>query len=298
SPEAEVSGLAWYGDDLIILPQYPGRFSGEDAGYLFSVSKQDILSFLDGQCEEPLFPRRIPFWSGDIPRSVEGFQGYEAIAFRGHRAFLTIEAETGEGMVGYVIAGSMENHMKAFRLDPASLVEIPVQSPIPNMAYETLVVAGDRVAAIYEANGENINPEPVAKIFDLSLKLLPPWPLAAIEYRVTDATGLDESGRFWAINYRWPGETELNSLRDPVLETYGQGPTHARTDAVERLVEFQVSDSAVTLVDRAPIQLALRADGAPRNWEGIVRLEQRGFLLATDEYPEAILAFVPLPDTE
>jgi hypothetical protein len=33
----------------------------------------------------------------------------------------------------------------------------------------------------------------------------------------------------------------------------------------------------------------------PRNWEGIVRLDERGFLLMTDEDPDTILAFVPRP---
>jgi len=30
-----------------------------------------------------------------------------------------------------------------------------------------------------------------------------------------------------------------------------------------------------------------------RNWEGIVRLDNRGFLLATDKFPTTILGFVP-----
>ncbi len=29
-----------------------------------------------------------------------------------------------------------------------------------------------------------------------------------------------------------------------------------------------------------------------RNWEGIVRLENRGFLLMTDKYPETLFGFV------
>jgi hypothetical protein len=44
-----------------------------------------------------------------------------------------------------------------------------------------------------------------------------------------------------------------------------------------------------------PLQLQLLGDIAPRNWEGLVRLEQRGFLLVTDKYPMTFLGFVPLP---
>ena len=35
--------------------------------------------------------------------------------------------------------------------------------------------------------------------------------------------------------------------------------------------------------------------GVARNWEGIARLEGRGFLLVTDQFPDTILAFVPYP---
>jgi len=43
------------------------------------------------------------------------------------------------------------------------------------------------------------------------------------------------------------------------------------------------------------VQLQLLDDEHCRNWEGIVRLGDVGLLLATDRYPETILAYVPLP---
>ena len=44
------------------------------------------------------------------------------------------------------------------------------------------------------------------------------------------------------------------------------------------------------LTDKKPIQLKL--DKKSRNWEGIVQLEDEGFLIATDKYPKMILAFL------
>jgi hypothetical protein len=35
------------------------------------------------------------------------------------------------------------------------------------------------------------------------------------------------------------------------------------------------------------------SDEAARNWEGVVRLEDRGFLLVTDTFPRTLLGFVP-----
>jgi hypothetical protein len=32
-----------------------------------------------------------------------------------------------------------------------------------------------------------------------------------------------------------------------------------------------------------------------RNWEAIVRLDDLGFLIASDKYPETEIGFVPLP---
>jgi hypothetical protein len=61
---------------------------------------------------------------------------------------------------------------------------------------------------------------------------------------------------------------------------------------VERLVEFECNGSGIRLTKRPPIPLKLRLDEPPRNWEGIVRLEGRGFLLITDEHPRTILGFV------
>ena len=62
---------------------------------------------------------------------------------------------------------------------------------------------------------------------------------------------------------------------------------------VARLLEFELTETGIELADRPPIQLELHPLEL-RNWEGIVRLEDRGFLLVTDKFPETILGFVPI----
>ena len=49
---------------------------------------------------------------------------------------------------------------------------------------------------------------------------------------------------------------------------------------------------AFELTDTPPILLRLDAS-VGRNWEGIARLGDRGFLIATDKFPETLLGFVP-----
>jgi len=290
---AEVSGLAWYSDTLIILPQYPGRFPSDEDGRIFALPKAGILAFLDGDSDEPLTPQEVLWDAPGLAEQIPGFQGYEAIAFLGERAFVTIEAETGSEMMGYLVAGEIAPDLSVLRLDPDTLVEIPPPADLNNMSDETLLVAGDTLVTIYEANGANVNPDPAAHLFDLSLQPADPIPFPNIEYRITDATALDDAGRFWAINYLWPGDADkLDPADDPLAVAFGQDPTHAGSAAVERLLQFQYAPDGITLLDTSPIQLALRDDGEARNWEGVVRLDEMGFVLMTDKFPETILAFV------
>jgi hypothetical protein len=291
APEAEISGLAWYGDRLILLPQFPGRFDDK----LFALSKADILAFLDGTQDGPLPPQSIPLIAPDLDQ-LAGYEGLEAIAFHDDRVFVTVETSGGSPMLGYLAAGRIAPDLHRMELDTTNLVEIVPPAPLANYSDEALLLADDTVLTVYEANGRNVNPAPTIHQFSTILEPVGRLPFPAVEYRVTDATAVDENGRFWVINYLFPGDiSKLDPAPDELGERYGRGPTHANSDIVERLVELQFSDSGTTLTDAPPIQLELLPNDA-RNWEGIVRLDERGFLLATDKFPETILAFVAFPD--
>ena len=106
----------------------------------------------------------------------------------------------------------------------------------------------------------------------------------------------DSGSRFWALNYLWPGdEAKLKPAPDALAAKYGAGPTHARFTTVERLVEFRYTEIGIVFVDTPPIQLELIDDDHSHNWEGVARLDDRGFMLMTDKYPETMLGFVPAP---
>jgi hypothetical protein len=293
--EAEISGLAWYRDQLILLPQYPKRGGKGRDGSLWSIPKSDILAFLAGHLPGPLKPISIPLDAGGVDRQISGFEGFEAIAFMGNQIFLTIEAHGGASMRGYLIKGEISPDLSAIRLDPASLTENYLQANWGNSSDESILVASGEIFTFYELNGLELNPDPHATRFDPDLKLLGNIPFPRIEFRVTDATQLDDQERFWVINYFFPGDVAQSTEDDPLAKQYGRGPTHARSQIVERLVELQYSPQSIALTGTPPIQLQLRKDGEARNWEGIVRLDEMGFLLATDKFPETILGFVALP---
>lgn len=298
---AQISGLAWYGDTLILLPQFPAEFGD----HLFGIPKAALVAQLTGQDPSPLVPEWIAFDDGTLPAQLVGFEGFEAIAFADNNVYLTIETSGWSGMLGYVVAGTMLPEQNQLRLDPTRLAPIEPQTELNNLTDEALVLIGSQIATIYEANGLFLNPSPVAHLFDrTTLAPIGTTPFPTIEYRITDATALDENGRFWATNYFSP---ETPALR-PILQSRGaDGPINTQAQPVERLLEFAVTPQGIVRTEHPPIALELLPNqgdlsGASgwrgRNWEGIARLETpefNGFLIATDMAPQTILAFVPLP---
>ena len=291
---AELSGLAWHKDMLILLPQYPRHASGENEGYIYALPKSEILGFLDGEINGPLEPKAIPFDAYGLRDEMRNFQGFESIGFSGDRVYLTIEAGNGDRMMGYIVSGTVAPGLSKIEVDSSTLVPIEPQTGLDNKADEALLVLDDRILTFYEVNGAKFNPKPAAHAFSLDLELLGTVPMTELEYRLTDAAREPGSSRFWVIDSFFLGDLELLPSSDPLAETYGKGPTHARLPMVERLVELQYDASGVTLTSTPPVQLQLAALET-RNWEGLAMLDERGFLIATDKYPSTILAFVPRP---
>jgi hypothetical protein len=291
---AEFSTMAWYSDTLVLVPQYPQRFGDQ----LFYLTKGSIETYLDGDAT-PLAPQPLPLLGFEVAQGLAGFEGFEGLAFAGNRVYMSVETENENVMLGHLFTGEIAPDLSALTLYPEPHATMPPQTRIRNFSDEAIVLAGDSVFTFYEANGFLVNRNPVAHRFAQdTLAPQDPLPLSNLEYRFTDATPLDEEGRFWAINYYFPGDSQLDLGPDPLAVTYGAGPTHSQYPVVERLVEMQYTPEGITLVDAPPIQLQL-IERIARNWEGIVRFETpgfSGFLLVTDRFPGTLLAFVPMPE--
>ena len=282
--------MAWYGDLLILLPQYPGRFPLGDAGSVFALHRSEILDFVQGKTSEPLRPFQIPFYAPGLEMSIRGFEGFEAIAIDGDRVFMTIEAHPN-GMMGYLVAGQIASDLSEIRLDTSRLSQIQPQTGIPNFSDEALLIFGSRLISIYEISGGLFNPNPIAHMFDFSLQLQDTLAFPDIPYRISDATSPDDSGRFWAINFTLRGERQATPSSGSLLDGFREELSQFET--LERLVEFQFSESGIELSDTAPILLESTGSHQNSNWEAIARLDGFGFLIATDEHPDTILGFVP-----
>ena len=284
------------GDTLVILPQYPEKnLSGLGTPSLFALTKNQILEFLESATTQPLTPTNILFIAPDISPQIPGYEGYEAIAFDGDQVYLTIEANNLGTMKGYLIAGVIEPDINQIQLDPSSLTPIPMQAQIFNTAYEALLVADGQIITLFESNGAKLNSDPSTYQFDNSTLSNQRIDFTNLEYRLTDATAIDEHGRFWVPNVYFPIEFWFYASSEPLSIKYGQGDTHTSYLTVERMLELQYDGESITLTDTQPVQLELIDDYNSRNWEALALLDDLGFLAMTDTYPETIFGFIPYP---
>lgn len=291
---AEISGMDWYGEYLIILPQYLDHADGR---VMYAIPKSMILESLQEPTAAPITPIRIPV-EDQLYSEVYGrdFEGYESIAFVGNRLYLTVELSSDDGMAGYLISGEIEPDLSRIVLDADGRKPIPLPRQIRNLTNEAILAVGDQLLTMFEANGAVVNPSPAAQVFDQDLNLTEKIPFPVIEYRVTDATRLDSNGNFWVLNIYTLGIFGLQPAEDQIALQSGEGCTHAFYPWVERLVELHYDpETGITLSGTPPIQLALQGTLLSNNWEGVVRLDDQGFLIASDKFPQTILGFIPRP---
>jgi len=286
----EMSGLAWYGDYLILMPQYVNK---KAPGFYF-LSKEKINEWLDGDRSKALKPGKIDLIIPNYDNVIGGYQGFEGLCFSGNKVYLLMESKNDGVMSSYIVAGAMDFKKKRLEIEQGKIKQITPPMNIKNMGYESILKHKYRLLVLFEANGININPNANAEYYTTSLKHKESVSFPNVEYRITDVTDIDGKGRFWALNYFWPGEKEmLDPGKDLIIKNYEEGKTHQQYEHVERLVEYKIRSNQISRTDSPPIQLVL--DETSRNWEGLVRLDKKGFLMIVDEHPRTILSFVAKP---
>jgi hypothetical protein len=297
--DIELSGLAWHGDTLVVLPQYPSRAAPEGTQRLYGLSHAALMRAVADSAAPPINPIPIALRAEGMAPTTAAYQGFEAIAFAGHHVYLLMEsARDSAGMEGLLFRGRTTPGLHRIELQTAEARRLPMQAALPNMSYEALTTRADTVLALFEANGAHVNPQPRVYRYDAALRPVGSAPFPTLEYRLTDATSMDAAGRFWITNYFFPGEQSvLQPAADSLTRRFGEGHTHRMSEVVERLVEYRYTPSGrIIRTGTPPIQLTLDG-GTGRNWEGLARLGD-GFLLATDRHPSTLLAYVPGPGAD
>jgi hypothetical protein len=286
----EMSGLAWYGDNLILMPQYVNK---EAPGFYF-LKKDQINNWLESDRVDALIPEKIDLIFPNFDDAIGGFQGFEAVCFSGNNAYLVMESKHDGVMHSFLVSGKMDFKQKRLTINSEKLEPIKLPVNIKNMGYESILKYKYRLMILFEANGANVNADPYAELYTTSLKHKASVSFPNVEYRITDVTDVDSRGRFWALNYFWPGEKKrLLPAEDGILNGFEEGTTHAQYDHVERLVEFKINSKEIVRTSTAPIQLVMEEKS--RNWEGLARLDKKGFLMIVDEHPRTILSFISFP---
>lgn len=289
---AEISGLCWYGDRLIVLPQYPSRFNS-DYGKIFYINKQEIKKFISNPNIKSL---NYGFFKIDISGLEDLFvigSGFEAVTINQNNIFFTIEHLNWGNTESKLIKGTIDSVNNEIVLDKQSITPVKNKLNFRNTSDETIIHYDNKIIPIFEVYGKNIHSEPKVPVYSPNLILTSELNFPNIEYRLTDATSVDSSGRFWAINYFYPGDqNKLIPAADTLYKRFGIGKSHLKYDPVERLVQFKITENEIILSPTEPIYIELLGNNG-RNWEGIAKLDDIGFILATDTYPQTILAFLP-----
>ena len=287
---SEISGMCWYGEKLIILPQFPSRF-GDTLGKIFFLKKSSILNFISGN-NTLLEPE---YFEIDLREFEDLFQigsGFESITIKDDIAFFTIEHMNNGKTETLLVSGDLDSVRNMIILNKNSLTKDPANLFIHNISDESILYFNDDIIPIYELFGKNINKNPTVSVFTTNLEFQRKLAFPTIEYRITDVTSVDDLGKFWAINYFYPGDNKkLNPAIDEIMFKHGIGESHMNYDPVERLIQFEIKESGINLTEEPPVYISL-SQNTSRNWEAIVKIDDKGFLIATDTFPKTILAFI------
>ena len=283
NPNNEISGMDWYKEQLYLLPE-------NAIDHLFIIPKKQIEEYLLSKNPEAIIPKKIKLISPDYQSLINGFDGFEAIAFTDDNVILSIEVKTrNNNMTGYIAWGTCNPSTKELYFEKKSLKEVTTPIQIKNMAFESIIIHENDAILLYEANGENLQKNvkhSKISLDDYSLSKIDGF---NVEYRITDATTLDSNNKFWCINYFWPGEKEkLKPGKDIYLENHSN---NNNLKSIERIIELEIKNGVISMTKTKPIQL-FSENNASRNWEGIVRYGKNSFLVVTDKYPKMILGLV------
>lgn len=288
--DSEISGLTWSENELIILPQFPHKFSNENDGIIWKINKSEIEMFLNNR-NQPIKPEEIQFKAEKFKNILrKSDSGLEAIAFNKDTVFVSVEYVTSKESKSIILSGIYDKQINMILLK-RKIAEIKREVNIHNFSEESILYRNGFLYTFYEANGKNISENAASFKINIKNGLSKKVDFPNVEYRITDVTQPDPDGKFWAMNYMYPGEYgKCKVAADSLILNYGIGKSHKSSKVIERILEFEIEENRIRFSNKSPIYLIL--DKESRNWEGIAKYDNKGFIIATDKFPETILAFV------
>ncbi len=144
--ELEASGLSWYKDKLIILPQFPHKWEYQFDGALFYIHQKRIKNYLNRVDTTALEGEKLHFIAKGLDDIGKAYgSGYEAITFIDDTVFVSIESINRSKSTDYVVRGIIDFENKKVILDATTKHEVKSQTDIHNMGEETIFVYKNRI---------------------------------------------------------------------------------------------------------------------------------------------------------
>ena len=286
---AEYSSMCWFEDNLILLPQYPSYFQTSlNQDVIFMITKDKLSNAINRKGRKVIEPETIQVINNETYKMLPGYEGFEGICYDGEYFYLTVEYNSPTNQAVVVKARLSEDNKKLEILNDDHLV-VDLPANVINASYESIFIYNDFIYVIYEANGRIINNNPIAKKISKDLQTVENINFESIEYRITDVTSFDETGKGWGINYFWPGDANLYLPYEDFIPNQFPAVNNIE-QGVERIVPLIITDNAIEYdVSRDPIYIKKEARDDSYNWEGIVNYEDDSFLLVTDKFPRTVL---------
>jgi len=262
----EISGMTTYKDNLILLPENRN-------GYYFYIPFDEIMNTL--RTGDKILPIQKTFTTRKLKERYPGLDGFEAIAFNGDDVYIMVEVRIDGKMAGLLLWGTIIPSTMEIDIPEENIMLIKPPAQIDNFSFESLTITDGQLIMIYETNGSKTIDKPFQYVVNLDDMSINKTPFPNIDFRLTDATSVDN--KFWMINYYWTGDKETLGVPNDV--------------GIERLVEFKLGYNGIERSSSEYITLDNLDD--PHNWEGLVRFG-RGFLICTDKWPRMVLGYIHL----
>ena len=288
--ESQISGMAWWRNTLVLLPQYTDWRRGKSV--LYTIPEKTIRAYLDTETPMPITPEELPIV---VPKSISahaGFEGLEAILIIQDRVYVTVEISHNGLMQAYLVTGTIA---KTGVTLTDTRIPLPAPLQIPNMAFESLSAYQNDVIAFFEVNSPRLPVQSVAYLCEKGIAPCVPLPLESVMFRITDATRSNSRRQLWILNQSFKAiEKKLQST----METDPCSTLLGNTKGYGQLMPFQLTTEDIRRDTSRPV-LCIQMQHVDKripNFEGLVRLDRKGFLVITDAYPRTLFGFVEYGD--
>lgn len=290
---SEFSSMCWVKSDLLLVPQYPSYFRSKmNKDIMFYIPKEKISQGIKSSGNERIVPTIVELNNNYTYKLLDGYEGFEGVCYDGKYLYFTVEynADCGKAVV---VKGEISEKDQSITLIDDAYVIVDLPANVSNAAYESISVVGDFLYIIYEANGRKVNPHPIAKKIAKDFSTVEDIIMDHIEYRITDVSSFNSDGEGWAINNHWAGDIKrYDPEEDKIINPYSEY-NNAKV-GLERIIPIKIKNTEIIFDSSRNVTYMKREHlNYSNNWEGLVKIDNIGFLVVTDKYPDTRLRFYP-----